>query len=163
MTLTVPTITEIKFRGLSPQLTDLLRRNTQLQQRAKTAVIGRTVARFKMSSDEFVLLVNHLIEHEITGSGASSKEVKRLRGLRASFTAALAGDEDTGVTLVTEIVDPERQEILGLLAQLWHTVDMEGDIDLARKVAEKLTTLAFGDAFQIAGVEQIRDWLDEHL
>jgi len=152
-TVAPPVPATIKFTGLSPMLTKILRSGTTLQQKEGTAKIGRTVATFEMAPDQLKLLLDHLVEHEITGSGASSKEVKRLRGMRRDFGEALGGSELTGVKIIThEESDPVREEILDLINRLWeYHCDEEGFSELTQ-LADR--TGADGN---------YRAWLAEHL
>lgn len=161
--MTTPTITETRFRGLSPATTDILRRNTQLQQRAGEAVIGRTVAKFRLGLPELARLLDWLVEHEITGSGASSPEVKRLRLVRTDFKNArdgiLTGDR---VTIVTSTkADERRAKVIELLAEMWSGA-VEKDWYEATELAEIILDDPMASVDRLDAAD-VRAWLDENL
>ena len=155
-TIAPPVPATIKFTGLSPKLTQILRAGTTLQQKVGTAKIGRTVATFEMTTDQLKLLLDHLVEHEITGSGASSPEVKRLRWMRREYGEALAGASVTVVHIIThEESDPVREQILDMLAVLWQNQSMYA--------ADTLDDLARFDDMGGATLDHRRAWLAERL
>lgn len=146
----------IKFTGLSPLTTALVRRRTQLLQNLGTIKVGRTVLTFRMPTDELDDLFDKLIQTEIPGSGASSKEVGRLRQLRRDLSAERTGlAEGTGVTITYPPTgDDLRERILDLLNDLWerHCDDPEGI---------ELTDLADGSNPNVN--VDYRVWLSDHL
>lgn len=142
----------VKVRGLSPLTTDLVRRVTRLQQYVGTVEIGRTVLVFHQAQGEVLQLLDHLIATEIPGSGANSKEVKRLRDLRSRVQHPdLQG---SGVT-ITQEKDPLREELIDLLAQFYYSTISHG-----HPAAERLDEL-MGDPF--FDQAQARAWLAERL
>jgi len=156
--VTTPTAV-VKVVGLSPRTTDLLRARTRFQQQTGYIEIGRTIVEFHYATDDVLRLVEHLIATEIPGSGASSKEVKRLRDLRDRIKHP--GLEGSGVTITTA-VDETRERALDLLADIWWHIDMSGE-DYPYQAGSDLTELALGSPHAIASQTELRDWLAEHL
>jgi hypothetical protein len=148
-------MTEIKFAGLSPATTDLVRKLTRVQQAEKQVVVGRTIHRlFGRSVESADRFFDALIALQIPATGATSSEVKALRGLRSRLATR------TSVTVI-ESPDEKRQEILDLLAELWEEIDMGGEIPHA--AAARLTELAFGSPHTAFYRADARKWLEEVL
>lgn len=159
----------IKFTGLSPLTTALVRQRTQLLQNLGTIKVGRTVLTFRMPTEELDELFDKLIQTEIPGSGASSKEVGRLRQLRRDLSAERTGlAEGTGVTITYGEPEPEgvdRDELIAILALIWARTEAPDDV--YDEVHDLRVLVGAGDypkgASVPIGVDEARTWLAEHL
>ncbi len=160
--MTLAVSSTIKFTAISPLTTALIRARTALQQREGRLKVGRTVFTWFGSPEELDTVLDHLVTQEIPGSGASSKEVKRLRELRRFLRAARGIDpnpneDDAAHVTITSAAgtDVDRDRVLDVLADAW---GQRGSPNGAAW-AEALETLAGGDKDR----DEFRTWLDEVL
>ncbi len=166
MTLATRPTVKVKFTAISDRTTSLLRARTELQQRQGLLKIGRTVFTWNGSPDDLDGLLDFLVMDEIPGSGANSKEVRRLRELRRMLRAARGigpvTPESEGdaahVAITMPAGDPDailRDRVLDVLADAW----WQSGIPNGAAWAEALETLAGGDKDR----DEFRTWLDEVL
>ena len=165
MTTALASTTQIKFTALSPMTTQLIRVRTALQQQQGILTVGRTVMTYRGEPKDLDLLLDYLIASECSGSGPSSKEVRRLREVRrmlrfaqsAAEAGPLATDEETQlashVAITTGSPAADRDRILDLLDRIWEASTSAS--------AEELTTLA--DASNPNVSVNYRAWLAEVL
>lgn len=164
MTAAIAPSTQIKFTSLSPLTTQLLRVRTALQQQQGILRIGRTVLTYRGEPQDLDLLLDYLISSECSGSGPSSKEVRRIREVRRMLRSAWWDNpdvlSDAGLELASHVtitrgeIQSDRDRILDLINQLWgrHADD---------PAAGELTDLA--DASNPNVSVDYRAWLGEVL
>ncbi len=132
--MTLAVSSTIKFTAISPLTTALIRARTALQQREGRLKVGRTVFTWFGSPEELDTVLDHLVTQEIPGSGASSKEVKRLRELRRFLRAARGIDpnpneDDAAHVTITSAAgtDVDRDRVVELITQIAWRIESGDD------------------------------------
>lgn len=160
--------TTVKFTGLSPLTTKLLRARTEYIQRKGDLSIGRTVFTFRGTAEELASLLDYLIMTEIPGAGATSSDVRRLRELRRYLRAAIGElgplDDPQFVewashVTITNDVDAKRDALLDLITELYSGAQEKGWGEV-----DEINDLAQGIGYDVNFLPaEFRAWISEAL
>lgn len=159
MTATMPKPT-VKVAMLTASTTDVVRRLTSLAREQGQISVGRTVLTFHTGTDDAIRLVDWMIKTEIPGSGASSKEVRKLRELRRRLVN-LDGVKVTTAAPAGGLSPEDRGKVLDIIAEMW-----SGAAEKDWYEAVELAEYATGDmnpSLDKVSMREVRDWLEKVL